>query len=383
MKRRCMISIIVVLALLLNMDNVVLACDTGNGNVKEIRVCAVGDNLIHSRVYESGIKEDGSRDYSDMYRYYADYLTDYDICVVNQETVFVEDSNDFSGYPTFGGPTEIGTALIDAGFNTVTTATNHVMDKGIDGLLYSHRFWTNWGIDPVGTYTYSKRMDIDNGRDTANHAVFMTKDDIKVGMLNYTYGTNGIPIPEEYSYAVGILYNKEAIKKEIKWAKNKCDILIVFPHWGIEYQYKPCAEQKEWAQLFADNGADIIIGTHPHVIQPLEYIMTSSGKQVPCYYSLGNFISNQNEVPRMLGAAATFTIKKDASGAWLEDVKAAPTVTHISRYSESFYARSLFDYTTEEEVRHRMRRVKGNEFSIDKLWELWYSVFTNEQTSVL
>lgn len=349
-------------------------------DITKVRVCAVGDNIVHKRIIESGLQEDGSRDYTDMYRYYAEYLKDYDICVVNQETVFVEDEKDFSWYPRFGSPKEIGLALMDAGFNTVTTATNHVMDKGIDSLDYSHAFWTGWGIDPVGTYVYKKTFDLGTGDYTENRAIFMGVNDIRVGLLNYTYGTNGIPVPEDYKYMVAMLEDKEKIKREMKWAKAKCDVLIVFPHWGIEYKYEPSSSQREWAQFFADNGADVIIGTHPHVIEPLEYINKSDGTSIPCYYSLGNFMANQDEVPRMLGAAATFTLVKDGDSVTVEDVMAVPTVIHVSSYSESFYAKQLWDYTPEEAEQHRMRRVRGDAFSIDNLWELWNSVFRNKQT---
>lgn len=368
------------MVLLFVSTSVPVYAEDGDSDVSQIRVCAVGDNLIHSRVYKSGMNEDGTRDYSDMYRFYDRYLDGYDICVVNQETVFVEDEKNFSGYPTFGGPKEIGNALIDAGFNVVTTATNHIMDKGIDAVWYSHRFWTNWGIEPVGTYVYEEWYDADTGETTNNRAIFITRNNIRIGMLNYTYGTNGIKIPDDYKWMIGTLDDKELIKREVQWADKRCDVLIVFPHWGIEYQYKPSKSQKEWAQFFADNGADVIIGTHPHVVEPLEYIESSSGKKVPCYYSLGNFISNQSEVPRMLGAAATFTIVKDGDNVEIKDVSAVPTVTHITSYSEKFYAKCLFDYTAEEESSHRLRRIKGSEFSIDNLWKLWYNVFTEEQT---
>lgn len=379
MKRLKSISIFMVIDIMLSF----MYCPVVNAEEKpaEARVVAVGDNLIHSRVITSGKQEDGTYNYDEMYEYYKEYLESYDLKVVNQETVFVENDKDFSGYPTFGGPEEVGSALIDAGFNMATTATNHVMDKGIDAVWYSYLFWTGYGIEPVGTYTNRETYNVQTGKYTTDRASYANINGIRISMLNYTYGTNGISIPEEYKWMIGTLYDKELIKSEMEWAKSNSDILIVFPHWGTEYRHTPDSSQLEWAQFFADNGADIIIGTHPHVVEPLEYIEASDGDLVPCYYSLGNFISNQNEVPRMLGAAATFTIVKDDSGASVKDVKAVPTITHISSYSEKFYAKSLYDYTKEEESVHRMRRVKGSEFSIDNLWNLWYSVFSEEETT--
>ncbi len=378
MRKRKFISLIMIVSLLFGWCYILPA--SAEGVTSEVRVCAVGDNIAHSRVIKSGQNEDGTFDYSELYKYYDDYLDDYDVCIVNQETVFVEDDSDISSYPCFGTPEELGLALLDAGFNTVTTATNHVMDKGIDDLIYSHKFWTSWGIEPVGTYTYEETLDMKTGDYTENRAVYKEVNGIRLGLLNYTYGTNGIPIPDDYDYTIGTLYDKDLIKQEMEFARDRCDVLIVFPHWGVEYKYKPNNEQIEWAQFFADNGADIIIGTHPHVIEPLEYITSVDGRIVPCYYSLGNFMSNQDEVPRTLGAAASFTIVKNGEEFNIKNIKAIPTVTHISSYSEKFYAKALEDYTEEEEANHRMRRVKGEEFSIDKLWELWYSVFSKEQT---
>lgn len=372
------ISIIACIALLctINVNTV-----NANEEVSEYRICAVGDNIVHSRIIKSGIEEDDTRNYDDIYRYYKEYLKNYDICVVNQETVFVEDEADFSAYPRFGGPEEIGLSLMNAGFNMVTMATNHVLDKGLDAMINSRGFWIGWGIDPVGVYGDNKFYEIDDGKWTYTRLIrWKLEDGLRVGFLNYTYGTNGLTLSEEDKWRLGTLDDKETVEKEIRFAKGHCEVVMVFVHWGEEYQYMPSSSQREWAQFFADNGADIIIGTHPHVIQPLEYITAKDGRQVPCYYSLGNFMSNQDEVPRMLGAAASFTIRKDKNGVSVTDVMAVPTVTHISSYSESFYAKSLFDYTVDEEEQHRMRRIKGEKFSIDNLWKLWYSVFIDEQT---
>lgn len=376
--KRTVVSVVLVIALLFSWRNTTVAKE--QEEVSKVRVCAVGDNIAHKRVTQSGLKDDGTRDYTDIYRYYNEYLKDYDICVVNQETVFVEDENEFSAFPKFGGPEEMGLALMDAGFNMVTMATNHVLDKGYEAMIDSRLFWIGWGIDPVGVYGYEYFYDLDDNSYTKARLIRWKTNGIRVGFLNYTYGTNGQLLPEGYKWMLGTLDSKDVVEKELKCAREHCDVVMVFVHWGEEYQYKPNAYQREWAQFFADNGADVIIGTHPHVVQPLEYITVSDEKSVPCYYSLGNFISNQDEVPRMLGAAATFTIVKDGDRVTIEDVLAVPTVTHISCYSEEFYAKQLYDYTNEEAEQHRMRRVKGTAFSIDNLWELWNSVFHNKQT---
>lgn len=207
--------------------------NAAEADVQEVRLCAVGDNIVHSRIIKSGEQEDGTRDYSDIYRYYDEYLDDYDVCIVNQETVFVEDESDFSAYPRFGGPEEIGIALMDSGFNVVTTATNHVLDKGYDALWDYHHFWTGWGIEPVGTYTNSETYDLETGEYVNARAVYMTRNGIKIGMLNYTYGLNGqeYVLDNDHKYMVATLYDKELIKSEMEFVRDRCDVLIVFPHW--------------------------------------------------------------------------------------------------------------------------------------------------------
>lgn len=333
-----------------------------------IDLVAVGDNLIHSMVIKSADKINGNLNYDYMYEHIKKYISEADIKVINQETVLVNDSNSYSGYPTFGSPTAIGDAVRNVGFNVITHATNHSYDKKQTGIMDSINYWKQYeNITMLGMH--------DSQEDYETIKV-VNYEGINVAMVNYTYGLNGFVLPEDKQYLVDTLYDENKIKKDLEWAECNSDITIVFVHWGNEYQLKQNSEQERLAQMMADSGADLIVGAHPHVIQPLEVIVSDDGKEVPVYYSLGNFISNQDQVERMLGALAQVSITKDETGTYVDTYDVMPIVTHISNYSEKFIVYALSDYTEDLASAHRLRRVIGSKMSIDYLNEVWNSVFS-------
>lgn len=326
---------------------------------EDVTIVVAGDNLIHSTVIKSGKQSDGSYVYDDMYSEISDYIKGFDLAVINQETPLIADEAKYSGYPMFGSPLSIGDAVVNAGFDVVTQATNHAIDKGEAGISDSIDFWRSKKIPIIGI----KKEPIDS---------FIVKEvnGVKIGMCNFTYGLNGLSKPKGKDWIVDDLNNDVLVRETIANVKAVSDVVIVFTHWGTEYVYTPNTYQVERAKFIAECGADVIVGTHPHVVQPLVEITCDDGRKVPCYYSLGNFISSQDEVPRMLGALAEITIKKDGT----ITCKATPIVTHISTYSEYFKTYLLKDYTIELEQKHRLRRVKGSSFSIENLTELWNEV---------
>lgn len=333
---------------------------------EEITLVAAGDNLIHSMIIKSGLTENETYDFNYMYDNIRDYINQFDIKVLNQETVLINDSNKYSGYPTFGSPTAIGESVINCGFNVITQATNHAYDKKEEGILDSINFWDTYNIPVIGIHNEE------------NSDVFIYEYGYtKIAMLNYTYSLNGFSLPNGKDYLVDSLYDEEKILSDLAYAKENADIIIVFPHWGVEYTHTETKEQQRLAQFFADNGADIIIGTHPHVIEPLKHITTSDGKIIPIFYSIGNFISNQDEIPRMLGALAEITIVNDNGNVYVKDEKMTPIITHIENYSKEFKVYLLSDYTEDLASIHRLRRVKGKSMSLENIWNIWNNVIEN------
>lgn len=332
---------------------------------EELTLVAAGDNLIHSMVIKSGIKENNTYDYNYMYDNIKEYINSFDVAILNQETVLINDSSKYSGYPCFGSPIEIGDAVINAGFDIITQATNHAYDKKEEGINDSVEYWNKNDIPVLGIHT------------TPDDNVFIYKHgNFKIAMLNYTYSLNGFTLPDGKNYLVDSLYDEEKIKKDLAYTENNADFTIVFPHWGTEYTHTETNEQIRLAEFLAENGADLIIGAHPHVIEPLKIITTTSGKEVPVYYSLGNFISNQDETPRMLGALAEITLVYDDGNVYIKEYKATPVVTHITKGQKSFQTYLLKDYPDDLASQHKLS------LSLDKLWSIWNNVFPEEAKDI-
>ena len=256
----------------------------------------VGDNLIHSSVYNDAYKGNNEYDFKPMYELIKPIVSNYDIAYYNQETILGGKELGVADYPTFNSPQEVGDAMLDAGFNLVSLATNHTLDSGEKAVLKSREYWnTKTDVIAVGSYSSEEeRNEIRIGK----------KNNITYTMLNYTYGTNGIPVPKGKDYLVNVWPTdlnindpdkdaeyqnyKQKVKEDIDRVRDKVDVLIVAMHWGVEYTHEPTEYEKDMAKYLASEGVDVIIGTHPHVIQPIEWIDNTL-----VIYSLGNFISAQ------------------------------------------------------------------------------------------
>ena len=301
-----------------------------------VDLIAVGDNLYHTSITNYGKQEDGSYNYDSIYANIKDYIKDIDVKVINQEVVLTADPSKWSGFPVFAAPIECGQAVVKAGFNVITHATNHSWDKGKDVALEDIAFWKSQeGVILTGMYDSQEDRDkIDIGE----------YNGIKIAFLNYTYNLNGYSLPKDAPYLVNLL-RPEIFVPDIEKAKELADIVIVFPHWGEEYTNNPTSAQRSMARQMANAGADLIIGCHPHVIQPLEIITTNGGRKVPCYYSLGNFVSNMPQPERCVEAMAKVRIKKEGKKVSIESAEALPLVNYIHSSGTRFTVYRLSDYT--------------------------------------
>lgn len=322
---------------------------------------ALGDNLMHTVVMEAGLQADGSYDFHDFYRYIKDEVQSTDIACINQETIFIDDPSQFSGYPIFGGPSEVGVALIDTGFDVFTQATNHCYDKFSTGIHDTLAFWRQY---PEVTVT-----GIHDSQEDADKIRVVECKGIKIAFLNYTYGTNmGRPAKD---YEIDFL-DKEKVASDIAKAKQEADLVLVFPHWGTENTFTPDSYQREWGQFLVDQGVDAVIGCHPHTLQPLEIFTAKDGKQVPVFWSMGNFISHMLGNQNMLGGMARLTFVKDENGARVQDWELVPTMTFGSEDSGKweFCGMRLTDYTDEMAARHFVE----DDTSVDTMWALYRSI---------
>lgn len=263
----------------------------------ELSLIAVGDNLIHGSVYREANKHANYNgyDFKPIITNIKEIVSNYDVAYYNQETILGGTELGLSDYPTFNSPYEAGDAMIDAGFNLVSLATNHTMDSGKKAVENSCKYWNEKKeVLTSGSYCSEEEK---------NEIRIKEKNNITYTMLNYTYGTNGMPVPNDYLVNVwptdidninnpekDTKYQayKTKVKEDIEKVRDKVDLLIVAMHWGVEYTHNPTEYEKDMASYLSSLGVDLIIGTHPHVIQPVTWIDNTL-----VIYSLGNFLSAQ------------------------------------------------------------------------------------------
>lgn len=261
---------------------------------------AVGDILVSNSIINDARVTDESYDFTKMFENVKPYLQNADLAIANQETVVGGVELGLSGYPRFNSPVEIADAVVDTGFHVVTLANNHTLDRDEKGVLMSREYWDTLDILTTGAYV---------SEEDRNEVRLIEINGIQFAVLNYTYGTNGIPIPENKEYLVNLI-DEQLIEQDVQKAQLLADVIIVALHWGNEYEVMPNEEQKRLAQFISDLGVDIILGTHPHVLQPPAWITREDGKRTFVAYSLGNFLSSQDQLPRLIGGVIGLDITK-------------------------------------------------------------------------
>lgn len=340
---------------------------------KKISLVMVGDVLLHDPVTESGKMTDGTYNYDHLFAKVKDTVEDADLALVNQEVILGGKELGLSGYPAFNGAYEVGDALSKAGFDVVLHATNHALDKGKKGILNCLNYWRNNHSEMAVLGIYDNQADYDR------NCTIYEKEGMKIAILNYTYGTNGIAMPSDMPYAVSLL-KETKIKEDLARAEAEADFTIVCPHWGTEYSHTASAEQKKWAKLMVENGADLIIGTHPHVIQPIEWMEDSEGHKALIYYSLGNFInatsgSGAGTTDRMVGGMARVTLRRNETGqVEIGEYGVEPLITHLRYETGQITTYPLADYTEELAAGNETIQ-KDSAFSLEYCKKLCQQVF--------
>lgn len=328
-------------------------------------VIAVGDNLYHDNIIWSGQDDSGEWNYDHLYTNVLDEIQSADIAMVDQETVFTTDHDTVSGYPTFATPTEAGDALIKAGFNVIESATNHIDDYGYDYLEQTLNFWeTNYPEIPV--------LGIHSTQEDANTVKTLEVNGITIAFLDYTYGTNNSGGGEGREYMIDI-FDKEKVSSMIAQAREISDCVIFVAHWGKEGEPMPTEYEKEWAVFLMQQGVDVVIGGHPHTLQPYGRISDDEGHSMLIFYSLGNFVSTQESLTGLLGGMAGFTIQKSTlkgeSTIEILDAEVKPLVMHYNNETGEYGPYMLEDYTEELASQHSVREIIGDEFTLSGLQE--------------
>ncbi len=286
---------------------------------QELTLLFLGDIMGHEAQIASALCDDGvTYDYSETFRYIEPYFRSADIVIGNLEVTLA--GPPYKGYPQFSSPDALATALKEAGVGVLVTANNHSCDRGQKGIERTIQVLDNHYFVRTGTFSDSLDM-------LKNHPQLIDYKGIKLALLNYTYGTNGLPITAPNLIN---LIDREKIKKDLHNTKElHPDIIMVYIHWGNEYVTSPTKEQQALAELLFANGTDIIIGSHPHVIQPMHFINDGSNKNRILVYSLGNFISNQRRELTDGGAMVRIDLVKNGAETIIKDAEHLLTWVHI------------------------------------------------------
>ena len=344
--------------------------------VETVELVAVGDKLIHEGLYKTGMNSSGEWNYEHVYANVAEEIQAADLAIINQETIFIKDRNKISAYPMFGSPPEIGDALVTTGFDVVLHASNHTVDKGKEGVWDTINFWKE--KHPEITV-----LGINESPEDQDAVEVVECNGIRFAMLNYTYGLNGLSMPKDQPYLVNML-DKEKMTKDIAQAKEVSDMVVVFLHVGDEYVYQPSETAKQWVDFLLEQGVDIAINAHPHVLEPYTMLTREDGHQMLVYYSVGNFASTQDRVPRLLGGMAKITIEKriheEGTDFTIKDYSLKPLVCHWNYGTMEFGVYWLEDYTDEMAAKHGIHRASEEAFSVQVLKDLYEKIMNTEVT---
>lgn len=343
------------------------AADDQDPEVFDISFAACGDNLINSYLYNQAQArtEDDTYDFSYCYKWVARFFRDTDLNWINQETL-VTDTLEPSSYPTFSSPGAVGQALHDINFRVFNISTNHTYDKGVDGLTDTVAYWKKMkdalAVGLVKNDVYEK-------------IPIKTVNGVKFAFLSYTYGTNGLSTPSGSKTRVIYLSETDVIKKQVKLARKNADVVIVSCHWGTEDSHTITDYQRSLAKQLTGWGADLIIGTHPHVIQDCEWVK-SKGRKAFCAYSLGNFLSGQSKTDNLIGAVLSlnFEVKEDlleeTYTVKIKKPKLIPTVTDYRPGFQDIHVEWLKDYTKELADSHGVRSAGGYNFNYEYIFDM-------------
>ena len=311
----------------------------------EISIIMVGDMLMHTPVEKSALQEDGTYSYDAIFANTVSKIQAADLAIVNEEVIIGGEKLGISGYPAFNAPFELGDDLVEAGFDVICHGTNHALDQGKKGLKNCLTFWEeNYPEIPV--------LGIHDSKEDQDEIYIYEQDGVKIAILNFTYGTNGIALPSDMPFAVDLL-EEEKVVSAIAKAEELADFTIVCPHWGTEYELGTTSQQKKWCNIFMENGVDLVLGTHPHVIEPVEMLVDeATGHSMLVYYSLGNFVnwtsgSGEGISNRMVGGMSEVTLGMDENGeVFIMDYGVEPVVCHLTEGTNGVTVYFLEDYST-------------------------------------
>jgi len=331
------------------------------GNVTEplcanrVSFIAVGDIIVHSTVLadsqDLAVGTGKEFNFLPMFSNVADIIKDADLAYVNQESPYGGPDRAYTGYPMFSTPDQEGYDLMSLGFDIINLANNHMLDAGTKGYKRTIDFWKKQeNVTYIGGYT--DKADYENIR-------VIEKNGITIALLSYTYGTNGLSLSSGSEMIIPLCdeSGNDDIDRMTKKAREMADIVMVSMHWGNEDWFEPSALQKKQVEIMVNNGVDVIIGTHPHVLEPMMWKERPDGGKTLVIYSLGNFLSGMLYIRNHVGGIAGFDIVKVGDAAFIDAPYFIPTVCHQNVSWRKFKIYRFSDYTQELLSAHRCQNI--------------------------
>ncbi len=368
-----------------------------------VNFLACPDNLIHPCIYYDAIERaaknnntepvykdlhNATYDFSPIYKNVSNIIHSADISYLNQESLIGGTSGSVHGYPCFNTPNAMGETVADLGFDIINVAHNHMLDSGNTNFLeHCNSFFKIRNVDVLGYYPDESSTD---------DILIIKKNGIKIAFLTYTYSTNGIKLDNSSNFVIP-MFDEELIRKQVQIAKEKSDFIIASCHWGNENTHEINREQKKYSELLCQLEVDVVLGMHPHCIQPMEWKTSESGKKTLVVYSLGNFVSGMDRGINNLGCMLTFAISKhnETGEITLIEPKVIPFVNHYTKEEEvksddkgyrNYEVFFLKDYTEELAAIHGAHSyeakngttLEGGAFSKENLLKTFYKYIPEE-----
>lgn len=341
---------------------------------KRISFVGVGDNLIHDSIFLSVEQPDGTYNFAPIYENIAEDVAAADLAFLNQETIMAGSDYPYSGYPAFNTPDDLAYDMAEMGFDLVNGATNHTLDYDYTGAIHAINLWNQFdGLIYTGAFL---------DEEARNTVRTIERDGVTFSFLAYTYGTNGIMPDTDWRVAY---FDDERIRQDVVRAKEVSDVVIVSAHWGDENTPVINEYQEHYAQLFADLGVDVVIGTHPHIIQPIEWRTGVNGNETLVVYSLGNLLAHSLEDFNTLGGMISFDFVVGEEETRIENVLFEPTVSHytaktanIEQTRRNFKIYMLDQYTDELASEHGLNGYNGIVISPENYWNIVHEIIPAE-----
>lgn len=341
--------------------------DENKTSVGENRVSftAVGDNLMHEKLLDEA-KQGNGYDFMPYYQNIKPYIQKADLSFVNQETILGGNQLGASGYPNFNTPDIMANNLNEVGFDIVNGATNHTLDKGYSAVQHS--------IEEFKKYSQMEYIGLYESQEDRDNVQVVAKNGLRIALLSYNQLSNNKSYPNSYFMN---FFDENKIRKDVENAKEVSDFVVVSAHWGSEYDVEPNSFQKKYATIFADAGVDVVIGTHSHTLQPVEWIEGKGGHRTLMAYSLGNFVHGMMEEETQLGGMLSFDFVKKDNKLSIDNVVLTPLINHYEASNKknvydsrnSFTVYRLKDYSEELALKHGLNGYQGIQISVSKMKE--------------